>query len=216
MTFCFYFSVEKAVQVDPENPEAWQTKARLHLIKSEFDEARTTLNKSLDLWLPDYLAVLDNRAGAAQKFDPVELCPLHQTTRLSTARMLIELEEWDKAQSVLDGVIEEDDEIVDAWYLLGWSNKLRSEQEQDEMYLGNTRYYLTRAKEVNVRNPTKDDAMVKHIDELLNDLGPEPEEGNLEENEDAINLEVQDIFQQLTGTMDALQDTHFRYKSVKH
>ena len=33
---------------------------------------------------------------------------------------------------------------------------------------------------------------------------------NLEENEDAINLEVQDIFQQLTWTMDALQDTHFR------
>ena len=32
--------VSKAVEVDPENPEAWQTKARLHLIKSDFDEAR--------------------------------------------------------------------------------------------------------------------------------------------------------------------------------
>lgn len=30
-------SVEKAVQVDAQNPEAWQTKARLHLIKSEFE-----------------------------------------------------------------------------------------------------------------------------------------------------------------------------------
>ena len=29
--------VQKAVEVDIENAEAWQTKARLHLIKSEFD-----------------------------------------------------------------------------------------------------------------------------------------------------------------------------------
>ena len=130
------------------------------MIKSEFEEAKTSLNKSLDLWLPNYLAVLENRAEAAKNFDPVEVCPLIYTTRLSTARMLIELEEWDKSQQVLDGLIEEDDEIVDAWYLLGWLNKLRSDTEQDEMYLGNARYYLTRAKEVNVRNPTKDTEMV--------------------------------------------------------
>lgn len=30
-------SVQKAVEVDPQNAEAWQTKARLHLIKSEFE-----------------------------------------------------------------------------------------------------------------------------------------------------------------------------------
>ena len=47
-------SVQKAVEIDPDNPEAWQTKARLHLIKSEFDAAREGLNKSLDLWLPKY------------------------------------------------------------------------------------------------------------------------------------------------------------------
>ena len=33
--------------------------------------------------------------------------------------MLIELEEWEKAVNVLDGLVEEDDEIVDPWYLLG-------------------------------------------------------------------------------------------------
>ena len=49
----------------------------------------------------------------------VEVCPLLYTTRLSTARMLIELEEWEKAVNVLDGLVEEDDEIVDPWYLLG-------------------------------------------------------------------------------------------------
>ena len=30
-------SVEKAVEADQTNPEAWQTKSRLHLVKSEFE-----------------------------------------------------------------------------------------------------------------------------------------------------------------------------------
>ena len=33
--------------------------------------------------------------------------------------MLIELEEWEKATNILNGLVEEDDEIVDPWYLLG-------------------------------------------------------------------------------------------------
>ena len=161
-------SVQKAIEVDPKNPESWQTKARLHLIKSEFQEAKSDLNESLNLWLPSYLAVLENRAHEAtsQDFDPVEVCPLLYTTRLSTARMLIELEEWEKAVQVLDGLVEEDDEIVDSWYLLGWVNKLRSEQEQDEMFLGNARYYLSKAKEVHQKNPTKDNEMVSEFLDL--------------------------------------------------
>ncbi len=153
--------VQKSVEIDQNNPEAWQTKARLHLVKSEFEQARKDLNRSLDLWLPTYMAVLENRPQeAAGKFDPVEVCPLLYTTRLSTARMLIELEEWDKAVNVLDGLLEEDEDIVDAWYLMGWSNKVRAELEKDDMYLGNARYFLSRAKEVNVKNPTEDKEMV--------------------------------------------------------
>jgi len=167
-------SVNKAVEVDDKNPEALQTKARFQLIKSEFENARMDLNKSLDLWLPAYTAVLENRAHeAGNSFDPVEICPLLYTTRLSTARMLIELEEWDKATQVLDGLTEEDDEVIDVWYLLGWLNKLRSENEADELYQGNARYYLTKAKEVHMKKPTKDKEMVNHIAELLNELGPE-------------------------------------------
>ena len=54
-------SVRKAIEADAKSPEAWQTKARLHLIKSEFEEAKNNLNQSLNLWLPTYQAVLENR-----------------------------------------------------------------------------------------------------------------------------------------------------------
>ena len=54
-------SVRKAIEADAKSPEAWQTKARLNLIKSEFQEAKNNLNQSLNLWLPTYQAVLENR-----------------------------------------------------------------------------------------------------------------------------------------------------------
>ena len=44
------------------------------------------------------------------------------------------------------------------------------------MFLGNARYYLSKAKEVHQKNPTKDKEMINHISELLNEIGPEPEE----------------------------------------
>jgi hypothetical protein len=58
------------------------------------------LNRSLSLWLPSYEAVLENRTSGAGNFDPVEVCPLLYTTRICTAKMLIELEEWDSAVKV--------------------------------------------------------------------------------------------------------------------
>ena len=48
--------VQKAVEADESNPEAWQTKARLHLVKSEFEESKSSISQSLSLWLPKYTA----------------------------------------------------------------------------------------------------------------------------------------------------------------
>ena len=106
------------------------------------------------------MAVLENRPQEASNFDPIEVCPLLYTTRLSTARMLIELEEWDKATNILDGLVEEDEEIVDPWYLLGWLNKVRLDSENDDLYKGNARHYLTKAKDVHSKHPTQDKGMV--------------------------------------------------------
>ena len=68
-------------------------------------------------------------------------------------------------------------------YLLGWVNKLRSEHDQDDMFLGNARYYLSKAREVHTKNPTKDKEMMNHINELLNEIGPEEDDKENGENE---------------------------------
>ena len=66
---------------------------------------------------------------------------------------------------------------------LGWVNKLRSEHDEDNIFIGNTRYYLSKAKEVHTKNPTKDKEMMNHINELLNEIGPEPDEEENGEND---------------------------------
>ncbi len=59
------------------------------------------MQESLSLWLPNYQAVLENKEGAAgEDFDPVESCLLLYTTRIATAKILIELEMWDEATQV--------------------------------------------------------------------------------------------------------------------
>ena len=40
--------------------------------------------------------------------------------RMQTSRLLIELECWKQAITVLEGVVGEDDEQVEAWYLLAF------------------------------------------------------------------------------------------------
>jgi len=65
-------------------------------------DARKSLNHSLSLWLPSFEAVRENKpqTSGASNFDPVEVCPLLYTTRICTAKMLIELEEWESAVKV--------------------------------------------------------------------------------------------------------------------
>lgn len=49
-----------------------------------------------------------------------------------------------EASKVLESLLEEDDEVVEVWYLLGWSNYIRGEEE----YKRNAQFYLRKAKEV--------------------------------------------------------------------
>ncbi|CAB3990808.1 probable assembly chaperone of rpl4 [Paramuricea clavata] len=49
-------------------------------------------------------------------------------SRISLSKMLIEVEEFDNACTVLEELLSEDDEVVQVWYLLGWIQYLK---EQD-------------------------------------------------------------------------------------
>ncbi|KAF0289655.1 putative assembly chaperone of rpl4 [Amphibalanus amphitrite] len=167
--------VSRAVSADPSNPEAHQTEAGLLLVTGDTDGARAALRRSTDLWLPAFQAA---RAGAAAG-DPLEVCPLSYDLRLAAARSLIEVKDWETAEQVLDGLAEEDDQVVDTWYLLA----LAAFEQGGEARAG-ARPYLERARQAAEQQPEQQDTeMTEHVRQMLEELGPAPEGEQEDEDE---------------------------------
>jgi len=110
----------------------------------KFELAKKAIKTAVALWLPQYqkataeddddsptaAASLLNgpSTSAAATFDPVQPCPLSVDERINAAKILIELfmmradedQLANLAVEVLDTVLDEDDENIFVWYLLGW------------------------------------------------------------------------------------------------
>ncbi|XP_035205171.1 probable assembly chaperone of rpl4 [Stegodyphus dumicola] len=158
-----YESLEAAIKVDPSNPEAYQCLANFHLVKEQIKEAKDAIEKSLSLWLPQHEAFRNGECNPITN-DLENVIPGYDS-RIKTSKLLIELEMFEEAVKVLDGLIEDDDEIVEVWYLLGWTNYLHGDE-----YKLNSLYYFNKAKKVAAKTGQEDDDMLSHINELLEEL----------------------------------------------
>jgi len=162
--------LDLAVEIDSSNPEGWQGLASYLLVVGDTEKASEAMERSLQLWLPQHLAWSTTGEG--------EQTELSYNTRIASVKLLLDLEQFDKAAEILDSLIEEDDEVVAPWYMHGWLNYLRNDPD----YHGNVRHYLRRAKQVHTMNPTDDEDMVQHIEELLSEVGIEASTPNVEDN----------------------------------
>jgi len=111
----------------------------------KFEQAKKAIKTAVALWLPQYqkataeddedsdsptAASLLNGPStpAAASADPVQPCPLSVDERINAAKILIELfmmqadedQLANLAVEVLDTILDEDDENIFVWYLLGW------------------------------------------------------------------------------------------------
>ena len=133
--------LDKSLEYDPKNPESLQLLASYWLSKEEFDMARKSILDSLDNWMPQYLEA--EKSGPL--VDPSQAIALTYDARINTSRILTEVKEFDKALQVLEQLVEEDDEVVVIWYMLGWVNYCKGED-----YYSNAKYYFKKANEVNL------------------------------------------------------------------
>ncbi|KAK7500735.1 hypothetical protein BaRGS_00007979 [Batillaria attramentaria] len=184
-------SVENAVKSDPNNPEAHQLKASFLLSKERTEEAKEAIKNSVSLWLPQLQAQEEGTVDD-ENFDPVEACPLSYPTRMQAAKILVEVGEYETAGEVLELLLDEDEDIPDVWYMLGWANYL-----QGADYAANARHYLSKANKVYTKVKHKDEELLKHITELLKELGPgeglEDDDGDEDaENGDQLEIESSD------------------------
>ncbi|XP_053394826.1 uncharacterized protein LOC123524457 isoform X2 [Mercenaria mercenaria] len=87
-------------------------------------------------------------------------------SRLVAGKILLEVEEYELGIEVLETLLEEDDENVNVWYLIGLANHHLGEEGQD-----NARSYFNKAKKVYNKTKCKDEELLKHIEELLDSIG---------------------------------------------
>lgn len=102
--------VTQAMAVEDEtSSEVLQTLASVRLSQQRNGDAQAALKRSLETWLH-----LEPEDPAVPDF----------ATKISLSRLLMEAEMNKEAMIVLDRLIQEDDQSVEAWYLGGWCQHL--------------------------------------------------------------------------------------------
>lgn len=108
--------ITEAMMIAPGSPETWQTVANVRISQERADEARTALKRSMELW---------------QDLAPEDPAVPDFPTRIALARLLLETEMMEDALVVLERLVMDDDESIEAWYLGGWALYLAGEKLRD-------------------------------------------------------------------------------------
>ena len=101
--------------ITPDAPEVLQTLASIRISQLRTEDAQAALRRSIDLWKD--LAPEDPKVPDF-------------AVRISLARLLMEVAMEFEALEVLERLILEDDQSVEAWYLGGWCLYLLAEKQQ--------------------------------------------------------------------------------------
>jgi len=171
---------QKAIECDPTNPEAFQLMASCLLSQQNMDEARKMLEKSLELW-----------QGKDEEL-PQAPVPSYES-RITTSKLLIELENYESAGSVLEELIEESDEVPQVWYLLGWMYHITNQNSSS------IRACLEKAEKLFTQFGCDDPLMMEHVTELLASLPEgavetqEEENGDLEDDLNSASSEEEEM-----------------------
>ncbi|XP_064410838.1 uncharacterized protein SI:DKEY-12J5.1 isoform X4 [Latimeria chalumnae] len=178
-------AIKKALEYDPNNPEALQLMASYLFSAEQPQEGKEFLMKSLEVWLPSLHE--KERQLSCQEAEDVHLLqnqfPPYES-RITTAKLLVETEEYELATEVLEGLLEEDDEVVQVWYLLGWVCYLQTEKcDEGEAFKDSARTYLTKAKKLYVKLKCDDSQLLEHTEQLLAELGPGAGPQDLDDDE---------------------------------
>ncbi|KXJ16984.1 probable assembly chaperone of rpl4 [Exaiptasia diaphana] len=146
---CFQFC-QKAIEYDSSNPDAYQVMANCLLSQEKVEEARSVLKKGLDLWL-----------GKDEEVQQVPM-PAYES-RFTTAKLVLELGDFELAESVLQTLLDENDEDYQVWYLLGWMYHLSGQDNTSK------KICLEKAQKIINKCEVTDEDIMKHIEELLSE-----------------------------------------------
>lgn len=172
--------VAEAGLVAPDHPETWQTVANVRISQERQKEARAALERSMEIWRDS--APEDPRVPAF-------------ATRVGLARLLMEVEEEDKAVDVVERLVGEDDSSVEAWYLGGYAlytlgakaKEGKSKEEDKDDWKGtwrSARGWLAQCLLLFQAQDYEDERLGEHARELLETIREEIGDDDGDDDED--------------------------------
>ena len=160
--------IVEALSLAPDSPEPLQTLASVRISQLRTEDAKEALTKSVGLWKD--IEVGDEETGSQMPDFP---------TRISLARLLMEVSMLEEALVVLDRLVSEDDQSVEAWYLGGWCLYLSAETNMQEKggersgALQSSRQWLQESLRLYDVLEYEDEKLREHAMELVTDLNRE-------------------------------------------
>lgn len=161
-------ALQEALKLDPNNVEALQTMASYKISQQNPEEALKFLKQSYEGW---------------RDIDPIDFPEFE--FRVQTAKLFMELDDFKLAADILESLLNEDDEISELWYLLGFAEATIDPEHSLEC--------LQKSRELLVATncPEKEifdqvDEQIKRVTAILEERGPQ------EMNEEGDDVEVED------------------------
>ena len=177
--------IAEALLVAPDFPEPLQTLASIRISQLRTDEAKEALAKSIALWKD---IDVENEASRIPDF----------STRISLARLLMEVSMLEEALAVLERLVSEDDQSVETWYLGGWclflsaEINLKEQGEERSSSLRSSRQWLRESLRLYDSLEYEDDRLRDHAMELVADLDRELGGGEDEAQDEGAEGEWED------------------------
>ncbi|XP_053322927.1 uncharacterized protein LOC128497074 [Spea bombifrons] len=169
-------AIQKALEYEPNNAEALQLMASYLYSMEQIQEGKEYLLKSLAQWLPSMQKAEEGLSEDARNMELLETLIPPYESRITTAKLLTEAEEYELATEILEGLLDEDDEVIQVWYLLGWVCYLQTKaSDEDNDFKDSARTYLRRAKKLYNKLKCDDSELLGHIEQILSELGGEGE-----------------------------------------
>ena len=176
----------EAVFISPESPAVLQTLASVRVSQERIGDAKSALTRSVELWNhlpPDDVNIPDF------------------ATRISLTRLLLEVEMEAEAVDVVDQLVQEDDQSVEALYLAAWSRSLLQEKGADTAI--ESREMFRRCLQLYTSVDYEDESLRDHViemiarlDEILGPLSKEDDDEVEWEDEETVEedeeIEVED------------------------
>ena len=120
----------EALALAPDAPAVLQTLASVRISQNRVEEARGALRGSMALWCGPLHDGLVEAEEEGEEERGIGAGVPEFATRISLARLLMEVGMEAEAMRVLERLVAEDDQSVEAWYLGGWCLYLLAQRKK--------------------------------------------------------------------------------------